>query len=219
MLIIFDWDGTILDSSDKIVFCMQQGARDFGVAERSADEIRNIIGLELSLAVAYLYPELDAKGVEGMRGHYVRCFIDADRRPCQLFPGVTETLYALKDAGHDLCVATGKSRRGLDRVFASLDICSLFSAGRCADETASKPDPLMLRELCTERSVSPSDTVMVGDTEYDLEMASRIAMPRIGVSYGAHSVERLLRWEPLSVLDEFSELLPEIERHKRSFKQ
>jgi phosphoglycolate phosphatase len=76
----------------------------------------------------------------------------------------------------------------------------------------------MLRELCAERSVNPSDAVMVGDTEYDLEMASRIAMPRIGVSYGAHSVERLLRWEPLSVLDEFSELLPEIERHKRSFK-
>lgn len=216
MLIIFDWDGTILDSSDKIVFCMQQGARDFGVAVRDAEEIRNIIGLELSLAIAFLYPELNRLAVEEMRACYVRCFIEADRQPCQLFPGVEATLQALKMAGHDLCVATGKSRRGLDRVFAGLGISKLFSGSRCADETASKPDPLMLRQLCAERSVDPSKAVMVGDTEYDLEMASRITMPRIGVSYGAHSVERLMRWEPLSVLDEFSMLLPEIERHQCS---
>jgi phosphoglycolate phosphatase len=216
MLIIFDWDGTILDSSDKIVFCMQQGARDFGVPVCSADEIRNIIGLELSLAIAMLYPELDKAGVEAMRGCYVACFIEADKQPCQLFPGVEETLFALKAAGHDLCVATGKSRRGLDRVFAGLEISALFSASRCADETASKPDPLMLHQLCTERAISPCDAIMVGDTEYDLEMASRIAMPSVGVSYGAHSLERLLRWEPLSVLDEFAMLLPLVGVHQQA---
>lgn len=215
MLIIFDWDGTILDSSDKIVFCMQQGARDFGVAARDPEEIRNIIGLELSLAIAYLYPELNKVAVEGIRACYVQCFIEADKQPCRLFPGVESTLHALKGAGHDLCVATGKSRRGLDRVFAGLGISALFSGSRCADETASKPDPLMLQQLCGERGINPRDAVMVGDTEYDLEMASRIAMPRIGVSYGVHSVERLMRWKPLSVVDEFSMLLPVLEGHQR----
>ncbi|MFT7403728.1 HAD-IA family hydrolase [Zhongshania sp.] len=215
MLIIFDWDGTILDSSDKIVFCMQQGARDFGVASRDSEEIRNIIGLELSLAIAYLYPELNKVAVEGVRACYVQCFIEADKQPCQLFPGVESTLHTLKGAGHDLCVATGKSRRGLDRVFAGLGISALFSGSRCADETASKPDPLMLQQLCGERGINPIDAVMVGDTEYDLEMASRIAMPRIGVSYGVHSVERLMRWKPLSVVDEFSMLLSVLEGHQR----
>lgn len=214
MLIIFDWDGTILDSSDKIVFCMQQGARNFGIAACDPDEIRNIIGLELSLAIAHLYPALNKVAVEEMRACYIQCFIEADRQPCQLFSGVEATLHELKDAGYDLCVATGKSRRGLDRVFAGLGISALFSGSRCADETASKPDPLMLRQLCGERAVNPSDAVMVGDTEYDLEMASRIAMPRIGVSYGVHSVERLMRWKPLSVVDEFSMLLPVLESHQ-----
>lgn len=215
MLVIFDWDGTIIDSSDKIVICMQQGAKNFGIEARDAEEIRNIIGLELSLAIAHLYPELNKVAVEEMRACYVQCFIEADRQPCQLFSGVEATLYALKSAGHDLCVATGKSRRGLDRVFAGLGISALFSGSRCADETASKPDPLMLQQLCRERGINPSDAVMVGDTEYDLEMASRIAMPCIGVSYGVHSVERLMRWKPLSVVDEFSMLLPVLELHQR----
>jgi phosphoglycolate phosphatase len=184
MLIIFDWDGTILDSSDKIVACMQAGAREFGVEERAAEDIRNIIGLELSIAIAALYPELSADEVEALRAAYVRAFILADQQPCQMFAGVEESLRALKAAGHDLCVATGKSRRGLDRVFAGLPISSLFSASRCADETASKPDPLMLAQLCAERGYEPTSALMVGDTEYDLEMASRIAMPSVGVSYG-----------------------------------
>ncbi|WP_269620869.1 HAD-IA family hydrolase [Zhongshania sp. BJYM1] len=216
MLIIFDWDGTILDSSDKIVFCMQEAARRFGVAVREPEEIRNIIGLELSLAISYLYPDLNPIEVEGVRASYVESFIKADQKPCKLFPGVDDTLRGLKAAGHDLCVATGKSRRGLDRVFSDLDISTLFSASRCADETASKPDPLMLHQLCAERNFNPCDAIMVGDTEYDLEMASRIAMPSIGVSYGAHSVERLLRWRPLSVVNEFSMLLPLIEGHQNA---
>ena len=207
MLIIFDWDGTILDSSDKIVACMQAGAREFGVKECGAEDIRNIIGLELSIAIAALYPMLSVSEVEELRAAYVRSFILADRQPCQMFAGVEESLRTLKAAGHDLCVATGKSRRGLDRVFADLPISALFSASRCADETASKPDPLMLAQLCAERGYAPEAALMVGDTEYDLEMASKIAMPSVGVSYGVHSVERLHRWQPVAVIDQFAELL------------
>jgi phosphoglycolate phosphatase len=213
MLIIFDWDGTILDSSDKIVACMQEGARSFGIPECTAEQIRNIIGLELSVAIAFLYPDLGPRGVEEMRAAYVRSFIVADEQPCLLFEGVEEGLQALKSAGHDLCVATGKSRRGLDRVFSHLPICSLFSASRCADEAASKPDPLMLQQLCVERGFTPAQAIMVGDTEYDLEMASRFAMPSIGVSYGAHSVERLRRWQPLEVIDQFDQLFALVTEH------
>lgn len=215
MLIIFDWDGTILDSSDKIVACMQAGAREFGVEECLAEDIRNIIGLELSIAIASLYPALNAGEVEALRAAYVRSFILADRQPCQMFVGVEESLRALKLAGHDLCVATGKSRRGLDRVLAGLPISAVFSASRCADETASKPDPLMLAQLCAERGCAPETALMVGDTEYDLEMASRIAMPSVGVSYGVHSVERLQRWQPVAVIDQFPELLPLIDGLRR----
>jgi phosphoglycolate phosphatase len=211
MLIIFDWDGTILDSSNKIVACMQAGALEFGVEPLAAEDIRNIIGLELSVAIASLYPSLNAQEVEGFRAAYVRNFILADREPCKMFVGVDDSLRALKAAGHDLCVATGKSRRGLDRVFSGLPISSLFSASRCADETASKPNPMMLDQLCTERGVVPESALMVGDTEYDLEMAHKIAMPSVGVSYGVHSVERLQRWQPVAVIDRFAELLSVVE--------
>jgi phosphoglycolate phosphatase len=211
MLIIFDWDGTILDSSNKIVSCMQAGAVEFGVPPRGAEDIRNIIGLELSVAIASLYPELNAREVEELRAAYVRNFILADRDPCKMFVGVDDSLRSLKAAGHDLCVATGKSRRGLDRVFSGLPISSLFSASRCADETASKPDPLMLAQLCAERGAAPESALMVGDTEYDLEMARKIAMPSVGVSYGVHSIERLQRWQPVAVIDQFAELLSVVE--------
>ncbi|WP_372861490.1 HAD family hydrolase [Spongiibacter sp.] len=215
MVIIFDWDGTLLDSSDKIVSCMQQAAQACGVAPRSAADIRDIIGLELVLAIATLYPECGRLEVLAIRDAYARCFVEADRRPCAFFAGVAEGLRRLHGDGHTLCVATGKSRKGLNRVFSHLPEAGLFAASRCADETASKPDPLMLRELCEELRVSPAEAVMVGDTEYDLEMASRFAIPSIGVSYGVHHPDRLRRWEPLAVIDCFDELHGEIARLQR----
>lgn len=206
MLIIFDWDGTLLDSANKIVSCMQAAAEDCHYPPCSDAEIRNIIGLELSLAIQTLYPAVLSAEVLALREAYVQRFLVADASPCKFFPGVEESLYALKAAGHTLCVATGKSRRGLDRVFGRLPIANLFSASRCADETASKPDPLMLVQLCESFSELPAAALMVGDTEYDLEMASRIAMPSVGVSYGAHHADRLRRWQPVDVIDTLSEL-------------
>lgn len=207
MLLIFDWDGTLLDSSDKIVACMQRAAEDCRRRPLEAEDIRNIIGLELGLAIQSLYPELSQAQCLQIREAYVRHFIEADQQPCQFFDGVSESLHALHGAGHTLCVATGKSRRGLRRVFSELPEARLFSATRCADETASKPEPLMLKQLCEEFAVAPQQAVMVGDTEYDLEMAARLAMPSVGVSYGAHASERLQRWQPLGIIDYFPELL------------
>lgn len=212
MLIIFDWDGTLLDSEDKIIACMQKAAIELGLPPRSAGEIRNIIGLELSLAIRRLHPDLSRAAAFAMREAYSKAFTSADITPCPFFPNVEDSLQALKREGHTLCVATGKSRRGLDRVFRHLPVSRLFSATRCADETASKPDPQMLLELCEVFSESPEEALMIGDTEYDLEMASRINMPRIGVTYGAHQINRLRRWQPRALIDCMSELPPIVQQ-------
>ncbi|HEX7764361.1 MAG TPA: HAD-IA family hydrolase, partial [Cellvibrio sp.] len=128
-------------------------------------------------------------------------------KPSDFFPGVMNTLHQLKDAGHTLTVATGKSRKGLDRIFGVLGLSDFFHATRCADETASKPDPLMLSQLLDEFQVAAADAVMIGDTEYDMDMARRIKMPRIAVSYGAHHIDRLHPYEPELCVDRFDQLL------------
>src|SRR5690606_26190245 len=128
-------------------------------------------------------------------------------QPSALFPGVMDTLVQLGKQGHRLAIATGKSRQGLDRILAGLGVADLFEASRCADETASKPHPLMLEQLLASFGLSASDAVMVGDTEYDMDMARRIQMPRIAVSYGAHHIDRLKPYNPALCMDEFVELL------------
>lgn len=206
MLIILDWDGTLIDSADKIVGCMRAAALDVGLPARAREDIRNIIGLGMAEALHSLYPEVDDERRERFRRRYSERFVEADRTPCHFFPGVMETLRGLRASGHRLAVATGKSRRGLDRVFGNLALEGFFHASRCADETRSKPHPLMLEQLCGELGCDAGEAVMVGDTEYDMEMAARIDMPRIGVSYGAHAPERLQRWAPAAIVDEFSAL-------------
>lgn len=208
MLVIFDWDGTLIDSTGKIVACMQQAAEDSGVPPRSVGAIRNIIGLGLDEALLILYPEASRELRTEIRQHYSARFVAADQTPCAFFPGVVESLDWLRVRGVPLAVATGKSRRGLNRVLANLQMSDYFQSTRCADETASKPNPLMLNQLCEEFKVNVDDAVFVGDTEYDLEMAHRIGMPSVGVSYGVHTPARLATWKPLTILDEFSALLP-----------
>jgi len=131
-----------------------------------------------------------------------------------LFPGVLATLQKLKGQEFHLAIATGKSRRGLDRVLAQLDLLDFFDATRCADETRSKPHPQMLHELLDELRMSAEQAVMIGDTEYDLAMARSAGMPRIAVDYGAHAIERLLPYEPALVLTEFAQLLAYRDRFK-----
>lgn len=213
MVVIFDWDGTLIDSAGKIVACMQQAARDVDLRPPSDAEVRNIIGLGLDLAIHQLFPEASVTTRDALREHYSRNFIAADQTPCEFFPGVTELLASLMEQGATLAVATGKSRKGLSRVLGNSHMAHYFAATRCADETASKPDPLMLHELCEEFRIRPEEAVMVGDTEYDLEMAQRIAMPSVGVSYGAHAAERLVRWKPLQIIDAFKELEGVLKRY------
>lgn len=208
MLFIFDWDGTLIDSKAKITVSMQLAAQDLGWCPLDDQIIHNIIGLGLPEAIHSLYPAVSAADRQRLREAYAARFLSLDEeRPSDFFPGVVSTLDYLKVQGHALAIATGKSRKGLDRIFSVLGYDSFFHSTRCADETASKPDPLMLKELLHEFNADPEDAVMIGDTEYDLGMARAINMPRIAVSYGAHHISRLYPYEPALCLDRFDELL------------
>lgn len=207
MLVIFDWDGTLLNSLAKIAQCMQLAANDAGLEPRSELEIHGIIGLGIPQALATLYPGVPQAPLDVMRDRYSHHFLIKDQSPCDLYPGVSDTLAELKSGGHHIAVATGKSRRGLDRVLGNLGWENHFHATRCADETSSKPDPLMLSELMAELDCNVEDAMMVGDTEFDLEMASRLGMRRVGVSYGAHSPQRLSLHNPELIIDEIKDLL------------
>lgn len=208
MLFIFDWDGTLSDSKGKITRAMQLAAQDMGWQPLADHLIHDIIGLGLPEAIHRLYPAVDLLDRQRLRDAYAIHFLALDElKPSDFFPGVVNTLHQLKSAGHTLTVATGKSRKGLDRILGVLGLADFFHATRCADETASKPDPLMLAQLLEEFQASVSDAVMIGDTEYDMEMARRIGMSRIAVSYGAHHIDRLYPYEPELCVDRFDQLL------------
>jgi phosphoglycolate phosphatase len=205
-LVIFDWDGTISDSVARIVSSMQRAAVDLDMAVPSYLEVQEIIGLGLTEAAFRLFPQATREQVFQLQTSYSQHYRAEDSAPCPFFPGVEETLHQLKADGYQLAVATGKSRAGLDRVLLNLGMEDFFHNSRCADETLSKPHPLMLEELLTEFDLSAEAAVMVGDTEFDMEMAVNAGMPRIAVSYGAHHADRLHAFDPLACVDLFSEI-------------
>lgn len=203
---IFDWDGTLCDSTAKICTAMRQAATDCKQSELSTEQVMEIIGLGLPEAIEQLVPGINHTDMLSMRDAYAERFIAADQVPCDLFPGVRETLDALREQGHFLAVATGKARKGLDRVLESVQLSGFFDASRCADETASKPHPKMLNELLGELSRPLSSAVMVGDTEFDMEMARQAGMAKIAVDYGAHHLDRLKLYDPVLCVSDFEEI-------------
>lgn len=208
MLFIFDWDGTLCDSTAKITTAMQCAAGDMGWEPLGAEAIRNIIGLGLPEAIHQLYPDVSEALRFNLRDAYAEHFIRLDtEKASDLFPTVSESLQHLKQQGHLLTIATGKSRKGLDRILGVAGLEGFFDATRCADETASKPHPLMLNELLQQFNVESRDAVMIGDTEYDMAMAHTIDMPRIAVSYGAHHIDRLKPYMPAMCLDQMIDIL------------
>jgi phosphoglycolate phosphatase len=208
LLFIFDWDGTLSDSKAKITHSMQFAAQDMGWEPLADDLIHNIIGLGLPEAILYLYPAVSAAERAQLRERYAENFLRLDeQKASDFFPLVNETLSTLRAQGHLLTIATGKSRKGLDRILGALGMSDYFDATRCADETASKPSPLMLEELLQQFGVEASDAVMIGDTEYDMAMARNINMPRIAVSYGAHHADRLRPYHPELCIDSIDEIL------------
>lgn len=207
MLLIFDWDGTLSDSAPKIVRCVQQAAESTGFEVLDDDSVRNIIGLGLPEAIKVLYPDLALSERERIREKYVEHFLASDQEPSPFFDGVIEGLHKLRDQHYQMAVATGKSRRGLERVLDKLAMQHFFDGSRCADETESKPSPLMLNELLHEFKKAPSEALMIGDTEYDMGMAERAHVERVAVSYGAHHIDRLKPYKPLLSVDHFTEFV------------
>lgn len=204
-LIIFDWDGTLMDSEAQIVQAIQAAIDDLGLAPRSAEQCRDIIGLGLKEAIDALFPGRDDAFLDTFVARYRHHWF-AETQPSELFPGARETLSLLKDSGFLLAIATGKGRAGLDRVLAGTGLHPLFSATRCADETRSKPHPQMLLEILEQVGVTARQALMVGDSEYDMQMAVDAGVGPVAVSYGVHAPARLMRHSPLTCLDSIGEL-------------
>ncbi len=207
MLIIFDWDGTLCDSTGTIVMAMCEAARRQNTPAPRESAVLDVIGLSLPKAIEQLFPGLSADERDALRLGYSGIYRELDSAPSALFRGAREVLESLNEAGHHLAVATGKSRRGLERVLQGLDAARYFHGSRCADESLSKPHPQMLLELLDELGYEPTESLMIGDSELDLEMAHAAGMDRVGISHGVHSAERLRRWSPLAILDNLPQLL------------
>jgi phosphoglycolate phosphatase len=207
-LLVFDWDGTLMDSEARIVACIKAAIDELGLPARDTAAVSNIIGLGLREAVDTLFPGADDALHRDLTACYRHHFLEANTTPSTLFPGASEALRSLHQQGFLLAVATGKGRQGLDKVLAETGLGALFHATRCSDETCSKPDPQMLHELMVELDAAPEQTLMVGDTEYDMQMARNAGTGALAVSYGVHALGRLLRHEPLGHIHDITEFEP-----------
>ncbi len=204
-LIAFDWDGTLFDSTMLIVRCIQNACRDIAAPVPSDEAAAYVIGLGLHDALQHAAPGLPPERYPELAQRY-RHHYWASQHELVLFAGALEMLQALKERQHLLAVATGKNRRGLDEALRHAQLQGVFDATRTADETASKPHPLMLQELMAEFGIAPERTLMIGDTTHDLQMAANAGTPRVGVSYGAHDHEAFDPLEPLYVAHSMREL-------------
>ncbi|RRJ84696.1 HAD family hydrolase [Aestuariirhabdus litorea] len=207
-LVIFDWDGTLVDSAARICHCLSLAAEESGLEILATDQYRDIIGLGLPEAFRKLYPEVqDSDTLERMRERYSHHFLSLEASPSAFYERVEEGLESLWRSPVKTAVATGKSRRGLDRVLDKQGWHTSFDVTRCADETQSKPHPQMLLEILEQTGVSPCEAVMVGDTEYDMEMALRAGVDAIAMGYGAHSIDRLTGYNPVLTAHHFDEVM------------
>ncbi len=202
-VLVFDWDGTLSDSTGAIVACLQQACADLDLPVPASARARHIIGLGLEDALAYIVPDLPrseyAKLADCYRAHFLR-------QTTGLYPGTESMLAGLQDRGHQLAIATGKSRRGLERSLSELGLARYFSSWRCADQCTPKPAPDMLTELMGEFDVDASQMLMIGDTTHDLQMAGNAMVTALAVCHGAHSRESLEAMRPLACVGDTGEL-------------
>ena len=205
-LIVFDWDGTLMDSHQRILDCLKAAANDCDATQLSDEQFSNVIGLGLKEATEALYPEFDPQQVAAYADRYRFHYLIENDTHSPLFNGTLEMLDTLKNAGYWMAVATGKGRQGLDLVLNESNLSSYFLTTRCASETFSKPHPLMLEEIMHELAIEPEQTLMIGDTEYDMELAQNAGTHSLAVSYGVHSLERLLKYDPLGHINTINEL-------------
>ncbi len=195
-----------MDSAAKIVSCMQLAAKSCDVAVPSAQQASDIIGISLRPAIQKLFATDDEGLTDRLVAAYKKAYLQQDVKPCPMFTGAIAMLQALKDDKRQLAVATGKARRGLNRVWQHTGTGDFFTTSRTADEAESKPSSDMLLQILQETGVDVTDALMVGDTTYDMQMAQAIGMDRIGVSYGVHAQVHLENHAPLAVVHSVGEL-------------
>lgn len=205
-LIVFDWDGTLMDSVDHIVSSLQTAITELNLEPKSDNEIKNIIGLGLKEAFKALYPQADTSELIELTASYRKRFFQQQKSPSELFPGVCELIERLLQQNYLLAIATGKGRHGLDKVLKETGFEQYFPITRCADESHSKPHPQMMFDIIRYYDVDPAETIMVGDTEYDLQMANNASANSVGVTYGVHEKQRLLDCKPLALVNNVNEL-------------
>jgi phosphoglycolate phosphatase len=211
-LIVFDWDGTLCDSTGLIVHSIQAACRDIGAPVPTDRDAAYVIGLGLRDALTYVAPGLAADRYDEMVARYRHHYLGR-HHGLLLFPGVLAMLQGLRQRGHHLAVATGKARRGLDEALTVAHLHDLFDATRTADETASKPDPRMLNELVQHFGVLPQRTLMIGDTTHDLLLARNAGTASLGVSYGAHDHDTFAPFGPRHVAHSVTELTLWLNQH------
>lgn len=205
-LLVFDWDGTLMDSTSVIASCIQSAAADLNLPVPDRVTASHVIGLGLKDALTYAVPQLAeadyGRMSERYRYHFLKHGADVP-----LFPGTVEMLTELSQRGHLLGIATGKSTAGLERALEATGIKTFFAGTRCADRCSPKPAPDMLHELMDEFGVTPESTLMIGDTSHDLQMAANAGVAALAVCHGAHAREKLMPLSPLACMDSTAELI------------
>jgi phosphoglycolate phosphatase len=211
-LVVFDWDGTLFDSTALIVHSIQAACADLGVPVPDDERASWVIGLSLRAAMQHAAPTLTEAQLPAMieryRFHYL-----ARQHDLSLFPGVLDMLHALRRRHHWLAVATGKSRAGLDEALHAVELRGVFDGTRTADETRPKPDPQMLQELMRQFGTDPDRTLMIGDTTHDLQLAANAGTPSVAVAYGAHAPSEFATHSPLVVAASVAELAAWLDAH------
>jgi phosphoglycolate phosphatase len=205
-LLVFDWDGTLIDSIEQIVASLQIASQVVCGETVPEDAARNVIGLGLTEAIEKLHPEMDAVAIEQISAAYKQHYLYENPIPAQLFEGVTDMLDELTELGYQLAIATGKSRPGLNRALQEHSVEDYFVTTACAGEKRSKPHPEMLLDILLELDVPASQALMIGDSEHDLMMANNARVNSVAVSHGVQKADVLLSHQPLACLDRITDL-------------
>ncbi|AGH80993.1 HAD family hydrolase [Psychromonas sp. CNPT3] len=200
-LIIFDWDGTLMNSIEKIVCCMQAAARQAQLSVPSQTLLRNSIGLSLDAAFSSLFNNGTQAQLLLFKKHYRHQYTQINKMQTPFYKGIKAYLHTLSKQGYLLAIATGKSRQGLQHQLDLHHLQDVFQCTYCAQESASKPHPLMLQKILNDLNVDVADALMIGDASFDLQMARNAGMDCIAVNYGAQSAHALSAFKPLAILD------------------
>lgn len=204
-LIIWDWDGTVADSTGMITAALVNAAEEVGLPKLDPQAARNIIGLGLKESIFALFGDIPIEKAQDLAKRYTANYYSAESE-IPLFTGAKETIIELNRRGFKLAVATGKGRRGLNLALQHCGLSNYFHTTRTVDECFSKPHPQMLDEIMDELVITPERTLMIGDTTYDLQMAQNAGVSSVGVTFGAQASEKLLSYNPIQLFDCFDAL-------------